>query len=161
FAALNRALAARANLELAYAIARSPGGVAPTPSSAGLPNAAALNRADSALHASALYSPTTLAPPVAGGFNDALAVVHDLSGASGDLPNPVQAQLPTYYILKEAIADIDPADSRLAKTQDNGVAGTSFGPIAASTFTFSMYPSPNSTMPIIRNEELNLFAAQI
>jgi hypothetical protein len=162
FAALNRALAARANLELAYAIARSPGGVPPTPSSPGSPDATALARADSALHASALYDPASLAPPAAGGFNDALAVFHDFSGASGDLPNPVQAQLPTYYILKEAIADIDPADNRLAKTQPNlGPAGTSFGPLAASDFTYSFYPSPGSAMPIIRNEELNLFAAQI
>jgi hypothetical protein len=161
FAALNRALAARANLELAYAIARSPGGVPATPSSPGSPDAGALRRADSALHASALYDPASLAPPVPGGFNDALAVFHDFSGASGDLPNPVQAQLPTYYILKEAIADIDPADNRLAKTQPNGTAGTSFGPLAASGFTYAMYPSPGSAMPIIRNEELNLFAAQI
>jgi hypothetical protein len=161
FAALNRALAARANLELAYAIARSPGGVPPTPSSPGSPDAAALTRADSALHATALYDPASLAPPAAGGFNDVLAVFHDFSGASGDLPNPVQAQLPTYYILKEAIADIDPADNRLAKTRPNGTAGTSFGPLAASDLTYAMYPSPGSAMPIIRNEELNVFAAQI
>jgi hypothetical protein len=162
FAALNRALAARANLELAYAIARSPGGTPPTPTSPGSPDQTALNRADSALHASALYSATNLAPPVAGGFNDALAVYEDFSGQAGDLPNQYLLQYgTTFYVLKEAMADIDPADKRLVKIiPAAGAAGTGYAEIA-SPMTVGMYPSSDSPMPIIRNEELNLFEAEI
>ena len=162
FAAFNRALAAKANLELAYAIARSPGGTPPTPTAVGSPDAAALTRADSALHASALYSSTNLTPPVAGGFNDALAVYEDFSGQSGDLPNQYLLQYgTTYYVLKEAVADFDPADKRLVKIiPAAGAAGTGYAS-AASPMTVGMYPSSSSPMPIIRNEELNLFEAEI
>ncbi len=162
FAALNRALAARANLELAYAIARSPGGTPPTPTSPGAPDHAALIRADSALHASALYSATNLAPPAAGAFNNALAVYQDFSGQSGDLPNLfLQQYQTTFYILNEAMADIDPADKRLVKIiPAAGPAGTPFSSVASAN-TIGMYPSADSHMPIIRNEELNLFEAQI
>jgi len=161
FAAFNRALAARANLELAYAIARSPGGTPPTATSAGAPDANALNRADSALHATALYS-TTIAPAVAGEFTDPLAVYNSFSGASGDIANPVQGIIPTYYLLNEAVAVIDPADKRLVKlmTNPSGTAATTFN-AKASPLTFSMYPNATSPVPIIRNEELHLYGAQI
>jgi len=164
FAAFNRALAARANLELAYAIARSPGGTPPTPTTTGSPDAAALNRADSALHASALYNPGKLAPPLAGDFTEALAVYQNFSGASGDIANPWQgAYLTTAYILDEAIADIEPGDKRLAKVipPPADTAGTPYAPHVASFNTFGMYQTPASPMPMIRNEELNLFEAQI
>jgi hypothetical protein len=161
FAAFNRALAAKAGLELAYAIARSPGGTPPTPGSAGSPDATALTRADSALHASALYDPTALAPPGTGDFTEALAVYYTFSGKSGDIPNPMQALQPTYYVLKEAVADIDPADQRLAKLIPNkGPAGTAYKAVA-SPLTLAMYQTPASPMPLIRNEELTLIAAQI
>jgi len=162
FASFNRALAAKAGLELAYAIARSPGGTPPTPASSGSPDLGALTRADSALHASALYNTTALAPPAAGDFAEALAVYHSFSGASGDIASPMQALEPTYYVLNEAIADIDPADRRLAKliVSPFGAAGTSFNSVA-SAFTLSMYQSATSPMPIIRNEQLNLIEAQI
>jgi hypothetical protein len=164
FASFNRALAARANLELAYAIARSPGGTPPTLTSAGSPDATALTRADSALHASALYSPAALAPPTPGDFSEALAVYQDFSGASGDIANPWQGTyLTTAYMLLETIADIEPADLRLNKVilaQDTA-AGTPYAPGVASEYTFGMYQNPTSPMPIIRNEELNLFEAQI
>ena len=164
FAAFNRALAAKANLELAYAIARSPGGTPPTLTSAGSPDAAALNRADSALHASALYNPGALAPPQPGDFSEALAVYQNFSGASGDIANPWQGTYQTTaYMLNETLADIEPADKRLAKiivAQDT-IAGTPYAPGIASKYTFGMYQSPSSPMPMIRNEELNLFEAQI
>lgn len=164
FAALNRALAAKANLELAYAIARSPGGTAPTPSGPGAPDAAALNRADSALHASALYNPGKLAPPTPGDFSEALAVYQNFSGASGDIANQFQGTyFTTAYILLETLADIEPGDLRLAKIVQapDSIAGTAYAPGVASKKTFGMYQTPNSPMPIIRNEELNLFEAQI
>src|SRR6185312_2327475 len=66
FAAFNRALAGKAGLEYAYALARSTAGTHPTPSSMGSPNQVALLRADSALTASALYDPSAIVPPAAG-----------------------------------------------------------------------------------------------
>jgi hypothetical protein len=163
FAAFNRALAARANLELAYAIARSPGGTPPTVTSAGSPDAAALLRADSALHASALYNPGALAPPTPGDFTEALAVYQNFSGASGDIANPWQGTYQTTaYMLNEAIADIEPGDNRLAKViLPADTAGTPYAPGVAAFHTFGMYQNPGSPMPMIRNEELNLFEAQI
>ncbi len=164
FASLNRALAAKANLELAYAIARSPGGTPPTPSSPGAPDAAALNRADSALHASALYNPGALGKPAPGDFTEALAVYQDFSGNSGDIANGFQsAYLTTAYVLDEALADIEPGDARLAKliTSPGGAAGTPYAKNVASSLTYGMYQSTNSPMPIIRNEELNLIEAEI
>jgi hypothetical protein len=163
FAAFNRALAAKANLELAYAIARSPGGTAPTPTSAGSPDAAALTRADSALHASALYNPGALAAPKPGDFTEALAVYQNFSGASGDIANPWDGPyLTTAYVLVEALADIESGDNRLQKLiPSGGPAGTNYAPGVASSLTFGMYQTPNSPMPMIRNEELNLFEAQI
>jgi len=162
FASFNRALAAKAGLELAYAIARSPGGTPPTATTAGAPDPAALTRADSALHASALFNPTALAPPTSGDFSEALAVYHTFSGASGDVANPMQGFEPTYYVLKEAVADIDPADRRLAKLIPSpfGAAGTPYSAVA-SDLTLAMYQNATSPMPIIRNEELNLIEAQI
>jgi hypothetical protein len=163
FAAFNRALAVRANLELAYAIARSPGGNPPTASTPGSPDATALNRADSALHATALYSSsaTALRPPNAGEFNDVLAVYHVFSGTSGDIANPVQAFIPTYYLLNEAVGAIDPADQRRAKFVTNAQPASTSYAFVASPLTYSMYPAPTSPMPIIRNEELHLYGAQI
>jgi hypothetical protein len=163
FAAFNRALAAKANLELAYAIARSPGGTPPTPTSPGSPDAAALNRADSALHASALYNPGALAPPLPGDFTEALAVYQNFSGASGDVANGFQgAYQTTAYVLNETLADIESGDNRLAKLIPSaGPAGTNYAPHVASAMTYGMYQNPGSPMPMIRNEELNLFEAQI
>jgi hypothetical protein len=164
FAALNRALAAKANLELAYAIARSPGGTPPTETTTGSPDAAALNRADSALHASALYNPGKLGPPPSGDFSEALAVYYNFSGASGDIANGFQSTyLTTAYVLDEAISDIESGDQRLAKliTSPAGTAGTPYAPNVASAYTYGMYQTPGSPMPVIRNEELNLIEAQI
>jgi hypothetical protein len=164
FASLNRALAAKANLELAYAIARSPGGTPPTLTTPGSPDAAALTRADSALHASALYAPGAIEAPVAGDFAEKLAVYQNFSGASGDIANGFQgAYLTTAYVLNEALADIEPNDGRLVKliTSAGGAAGTPYAPGVASSMTYGMYQTANSPMPMIRNEELNLFEAEI
>jgi hypothetical protein len=163
FAAFNRALAAKANLELAYAIARSPGGTPPTPTSAGSPDGAALTRADSAMHASALYDPASLAAPVAGDFSEKLAVYQNFSGQSGDIANPYQGPYQTTaYVLVETLADIEAGDHRLAKLiPASGPAGTPYAPNVASNMAYGMYQTPNSPMPMIRNEELNLIEAQI
>jgi starch-binding outer membrane protein, SusD/RagB family len=162
FAGFNRALAAKAGLELAYAIARSPGGTPPTPTTPGAPDLTALTRADSALHASFLYNPSALSAQTAGDFSEALAVYQSFTGASGDLANPMQAQITSYYVLKEALADIDPSDGRLAKLIPNpgGAAQTAYA-TKATGLALGMYQTVASPMPIIRNEELNLIEAQI
>ena len=83
FAAFNRALAAKANLELAYAIAHQ-SGHAPDSTSAGVPDVNALNSADSAALASALYNPAALAPnPVGQWAYDNQTVLWDFSSSFG------------------------------------------------------------------------------
>lgn len=162
FAAFNRALAGKANFELAYAVTRSPGGSRATLTTPGSPDAAALARADSAIKASALYNPAALAPPAPGDFSDPLAVYYDFSGASGDFANPVNGILTTIYVMKEANVDIDPADQRRAKLVPNsaGVAGTVYA-AQASPLTLGVYQNVASPMPIIRNEELVLTEAEV
>src|SRR6185437_5659838 len=67
FASFNRALAAKAGLEHAYAMARSTPGSSPDPTHPGAPDAATLTKADSAALASALIN-VPLAPPAAAPF---------------------------------------------------------------------------------------------
>jgi hypothetical protein len=165
FAAFNRALAGKAGLEYAYAFARS-SGAAPTPTSAGSPNATALTRADSAIHASALFSPTNLAPPAAGGFapGDLYGVYHSFSPTSGDLVNPVNGNIGTLATLWDLVADVDTLhDLRWqAKftTNSNTVQEPSFSG-AASPYIYAYAATPSSPIPIVRNEELTLVDAQI
>src|SRR5262249_1476305 len=95
-------------------------------------------------------------------FAEPLGVYQDFSGASGDIPNGFQgAYLTTAYILKEALADIEPGDARANKLIASGQAAGTPNASVASGLTFGMYTSPNSPMPMIRNEELNLVEAQI
>jgi hypothetical protein len=167
FAAFNRALAGKAGLEYAYAIARSAGGSAPTPSTAGSPDATALTRADSALAASALYNPAVLAPePASGWLLDGYSVMHDFSAGSGDQVNPMNSVYTTFVVLQNLINVTDPADLRFkAKfipipAQYLPVQQASYNTIA-STYFYDMYGSPGSYIPIVRNEELTLVRAEI
>ncbi|HZS61612.1 MAG TPA: hypothetical protein VFA43_20220 [Gemmatimonadaceae bacterium] len=164
FSAFNRALAGKAGLELAYAIARSGAG-APTPTSAGSPDQAALQRADSAIAASALYQPSQLAAPVPGPFADPIAVYHTFSATSGDLVNPINGVIGTLRMLNEFVDAVDTAaDLRwkakfgvnpITQAQQAGYSGVSSG------FIFEFYPGVGSPIPIVRNEELVLIRAQI
>jgi hypothetical protein len=164
FAAFNRALAGKANLELAYAIARSTAATAPSPSGAGQPDATALQRADSALQASALYQPAALAPPAPGAFTDANAVYQDFSSTSGDLVNPINQELGTLRILNEFVAAVDTANDARWK---NKFIVNPFPPQllsysgVSSGFAIDFYPSAASPVPIVRNEELVLVRAQV
>lgn len=164
FSALNRALAGKANLELAYAIARSSAGSAPTPNFAGTPDQAALLRADSAIAASALYQPGSIAPPASGPFADPLAVYHTFSATSGDIVNPINGEIGTLRMLNEFVAAVDTANdlrwkakfvANPAQPQQQGYSGVS------APFIFGFYPSVGSPIPIVRNEELVLIRAQI
>jgi hypothetical protein len=166
FAAFNRALAGKAGLELAYAIARSPGGSAPSPISAGSPDQAALLRADSAITSSALLSPGVLGPnPVGGWTNDGFTVLEDFSASSGDQVNPINGLLVTYWMLKGFVAAQDTINDLRFKTKfvsdtANKIQQPSYDSIAIQIH-YAMYPSPASAMPLVRNEELTLVRAQI
>jgi starch-binding outer membrane protein, SusD/RagB family len=171
FAGFNRALAAYAKLQYAYATTRSPGGgAAATPTTPGAPLMSALVAADSAVHASNLYNPAALTPPTAGDFTDPLAVYHNFSSTSGDLDNPVTfavGQTTTVFVLDTVAAEITAGgDLRGTKLIVNTSAPNSeAGPVAnaqaANDITIGFYESASSPVPIIRNEELVLIEAAI
>ncbi len=164
FAAFNRALAGKANLELAYAIARSNPATAPTPAASGTPDPTALARADSAFAASALYDPAAVAPPSPGDFSDPNAVYHTFSTSPNDVANPIPSELITLRVLNEFVADVDTAAD--LRWKNKFVANSA--PLAApdyasvsSNFIVNFYSSVSSPVPIIRDEELVLLRAQV
>ena len=171
FAGFNRALAAYAKLQYAYATTRVPGGgAAATPTTAGAPLLSALTAADSAVHASNLYNPGALTPPTAGDFTDPLAVYHSFSSTSGDLNNPVTfavGQTTNVFVLDTVAAEITAGgDLRATKlivssTAPNSEAGPVANAQAANDITIGFYESAASPVPIIRNEELVLIEAAI
>lgn len=166
FAAFNRALAAKAGLELAYAIARHTPASSPTPTSPGVPDVGALTRADSAMTASALYAPASLAPTPVGGFTttDPFGVFFDFSSTSGDQVNPINGLANTLWLMKEMTTDQDTLhDLRwLAKfsSDTTSVQQPLYSPSAAQ-WHYAAYPTTNSPMPIVRDESLTLIRAQI
>jgi len=167
FASLNRALAAKANLELAYAIARTPTGnpAAPTPGSAGSPDQTALAVAATDLAASAMFDPAALAPVAPGGFRpDAHTVTFDFSAQSGDLANGVNQNLGTFYQLNDFIADVDTVHDLRWKAKFALNLNAKQDPVynvVASNYQYAMYPSASSPIPMVREEELVLWDAQI
>lgn len=167
FGGLNRALAAYANLQLAYAVARSPGGTPATPTTPGAPSVAALTAADSALHHTFLFDSTALTQPVAGDFTDPLAVYHNFSGTSGDLVNQVTfavGQVTTVFVL-DTVATEFGTDKRANKLMINATAPNApcvgCNDIAKNQVTVNFYTTPSSPVPIIRNEELVLIEAMV
>jgi hypothetical protein len=164
FASFNRALAAKAGLQLAYAIARSAPGTSPTPATPGAPDATALTRADSAAVASALIN-VPLTPPNPGPFTPTAGGVYwDYSAAAGDVGNPISAFLGTWRTLSYLTADVDTVNDQrfLNKFVPNGNALQ----IPADAFMntnwlFNGYSSISASVPIIRNESLILYRAQI
>jgi starch-binding outer membrane protein, SusD/RagB family len=165
FAAFNRALAGKAGLEYAYAIARNTPGTHPTPTSAGNPDPSALTRADSALTASALYNPSVIAPPVAGPFSlDAYGVYDTFSGQSGDLPNGFVGSFFLYDALYDLQNDVDtlndlrwlnkfiPDEQPVQLAEYAGVSDAK---------NFFPYKTVGAPIPIVRAEELALVRAQI
>ena len=167
FASFNRALAAKAGLELAYAMARSTSGTSPTPMLPGTPNAAALTRADSAALASALIA-IPLAPPVAAPFADnASGVYWDFSAAAGDVGNPISGLLGTWRTLSYLTADVDTVNDQRFLNKFQFVPDT-VNPLQIpgdafmnTDWQFNAYNSIGASVPIIRNESLILYRAQI
>src|SRR5581483_11474699 len=165
FAAFNRALAGKAGLELAYAIARAGAG-APTSLTSGAPDPAALARADSALRASALFNPSAITTPSPNGFStaDPYGVYYVWSGQSGDMRNPVLDNGGTYAVLWDFVTDVDTLnDARWhAKfaLNPNQVQEQAFAAIA-SPYVYTYYGSAAAPIPIVRDEELTLVEAQV
>ncbi len=178
FASFNRALAARAKLELAYAMAPSQ----PTFTSLGSPNQAMLTSADSAMKASALFQPASLPKNAAGGWPyDNFSVLFDFSSASGDQVNPMNQNVGTLAVLSQVPSDQDTAHDLRWKAkfianpacQAGGCpnwpvqlpgyseASAPNSPPVASKDIYAMYLSPGSPLPIIRSENMTLFEAEI
>ena len=165
FAAFNRALAAKAGLELAYAIARSAGGTAPTPTTPGAPNVAALTRADSAATASALYTPTSLSPePVSGWTDSPDGVFWDYSAQAGDLVDPLNSQQGVWVTLRTLVADVDTLNDLRWKAKFGHnpfvLQLVQYQPITVPTL-YTAYAATSTPIPIIRSEGLVLDEAQI
>jgi hypothetical protein len=176
FAAWNRALAAKARLELAYAMAN------PQPSftSMGGPNQTVLASADSAMKASALFQPTGLPVNPSGGWSyDNFSVLLDFSSASGDQPNPMNTIIGTQAVLSQVPSDQDTVhDLRWKAKFVLNPAYTPGGPwpvqqagysqvhapnspTVASVYIVGMYPSPGSPLPVTRSEDMTLTEAMI
>lgn len=165
FDSFNRALAGKAGLELAYAIARSSAGTMPHDTFPGSPDQAALTAADAAITQSALYSPAQVGPEPAGGWTpDAFSVMLNFSGASGDVVNPMNSIVGTFRILNTITNDQDTVNDLRWKAK---FAVTGAAPqqqkynSVVIPYIYTQYLSPASFIPIVRNEELVLLRAQI
>jgi hypothetical protein len=165
FASFNRALAGKAGLELAYAIARNSAGTHPTPTTPGTPDLAALKRADSALTASALYNPAVIAPPVAGSFAlDPYGVYHTYSGQSGDVQNGIFGQYYDFNATWDLAFDVDTVNDLRWKNKlapnPNPIPLPEYSGVSDAK-NFLPYASVSGPVPIVRAEELALVEAQI
>ena len=166
FASFNRALAAKANLELAYAIARTATGGRPSLTSPGSPDIPSLTTALADLTGSALYAPGQLAPESPGPFSaGAYDITLDFSGVSGDVVNPVNSALGTTAVLNDFVADVDTAhDLRWAAhyvSNPNPVQEKLYSDGVASTFIPDMFSTTSAPIPIVREADLVLWHAQI
>jgi hypothetical protein len=165
FAAFNRALAGKAGLEYAYAIARSAGGNPPTLTTPGTPDPGALTRADSALLASALYNPSAIAPPTPGPFQpNPYMVYHNFSGQSGDVQNGIFTAYYNYDALWDLQYDVDTINDlrwlNKFAPDPNAVQVAQYAGISDAK-NFLPYSSVSAPIPIVRAEELALVSAQI
>lgn len=181
FAAFNRALAARAKLELAYTM-----GGQPDSNSLGSPNMAMLTSADSAMKSSALFQPAALPKNAAGGWPyDNFSVLFDFSASSGDQVNPMNQNVGTLAVLSQVPSDQDTVNDlrwkakfelnpactgpncsgswpvQLPGYSEAAPKSTPPSPPVASKYIYAMYLSPGSPLPIIRSENMTLFEAEI
>jgi hypothetical protein len=128
-------------------------------------NVAALTRADSAAHASALFVPGALPPNPKGSWAyDANTVLFDFSAASGDIVNPIAAINGTQAVLQEVANAQDTVNDLRWKAKlalnPNPVQQQSYN-FVASRWIYGMYPGSASPLPIIRSETLTLTDAEI
>jgi hypothetical protein len=165
FASFNRALAAKAGLNLAYAIARSAAGTAPTATTGGSPNVTALTRADSAATASALFTPNSLSPEPTSGWTDVSdGVFFDYSAQAGDLVDPLNSQQGIWVTLRTLVADVDTINDLRWKAKFGAnpfpLQLAQYAPQTVPTL-YNAYATTATPIPIIRSEGLVLNEAQI
>jgi hypothetical protein len=160
FEGLTLALRGRARIEYAYAIARGPGGTAPTATTAGAPDQSQLDSAITDITSSSLYSPT-LSPTEAIAAND-IGVFYSFSSAAGDVANTIFGVSASVYVLEGAAQQIDTLhDQRfLAKFAIAPGPPTSPGSSAASSYVYLNNIGLSTPIPIVRNLELQFLLAR-
>ncbi len=160
FEGLTLALRGRARIEYAYAIARGPGGTAPTATSAGSPDQAQLDSAIADITASSLYSPNLTASEAIPGSD--LGVFMSFSPSAGDVSNPIFGISASTFVLEGAAQQIDTLhDQRfLAKFAKAPAAPTSTGASAASSYAYLNNIDLSTPIPMVRNIELQFLLAR-
>lgn len=159
FEALTLALRGRARVEYAYAVARGPGGTAPSANQAGSPDQSQLDSAITDITSSALYS--SLSPSQAIAAND-VGVFHSFSSAAGDISNPIFTNAASTFVLKGAAHQMDTANDQrlLAKFAVAPALPTSVGANSASSMAYLNNLNLATPIPIIRNVELHFLLAR-
>jgi len=154
------ALRGRARVELAYAVARGPGGTRPTVTSAGQPDVNQLDSAIIDITASSLYTPTLTAGEAIAA-ND-IGVSHDFSAAAGDLQNIIYTISSADFVLEGTAQQIDTLhDQRfLAKFAQAPARPTSTGGSVASSYAYLNNISASTPVPITRNIQLQFLLAR-
>lgn len=160
FEGLTLALRGRARLEYAYAIARGPGGTAPTATTVGAPDANQLDSAIADITASSLYS-ASLSANEAIAAND-LGVFHSFSSAAGDVANPIFGISAALFTLESTARQIDTANDQrfLAKFAVAPGLPTSAGASISSSMAYLNNIGLSTPMPIVRNVELQFLLAR-
>ena len=156
----------KANLELAYAIARAKGQHVPHTHDSGHAGRGRVDQCASGADRLGDVQPgRSSAPDPSGGFTPGQFVVtHDFSATSGDLVNPINGEIGTLAQLNDFVVAVDTVnDLRWAakfKKNPNTVQQQLYNAVA-SKYIPSMYPSPASPIPIVREVQLVLWHAQI
>ena len=160
FEGLTLALRARARIEYAYAIARGPGGTAPTATTPGSPDQSQLDSAITDITSSSLYTPS-LSSGEAIAAND-LGVFHSWSSAAGDISNPIFTNAASVFVLEGAAKQIDTLhDQRfLAKFAVAPALPTSPGSALASSYSYLNNIGLSTPTPVVRNVELQFLLAR-
>jgi hypothetical protein len=114
-----------------------------------------------------MWDPTgaSLAPNTPKAFGpDERDVMDDFSGASGDFINQIFDAIGTIAQLNDFVADVDTLHDLRWKAKfevnPNPVQQQLYNPVA-SKYLYAMSLSPNSSVPIVREESMTLWAAQI
>lgn len=154
------ALRGRARVEYAYAIARGPGGSAPTTTSAGAPDQSQLDSAITDITSSNLYS-TSLSPAEAVAAND-IGVFHTYNASGGDFSNPIFPDASAIFVLEGAAQQIDTLhDQRfLAKFAQAPQQPTTAGASKASSYAYFNNIGLATPIPITRNLHLQFLLAR-
>jgi len=160
FEGLTLAVRARARIEYAYAIARGPGGSAPTATTPGSPDQSQLDSAITDITSSSLYT-SNLSGGEAVAAND-LGAFHSWSSAAGDVSNPIFGNAASVFVLERAAKQIDTLNDLrfLAKFGIAPALPTSPGASLASSYSYLNNIGLSTPTPIVRNIELQFLLAR-